>query len=175
MEFFGTHNFRALFLALSTLLFTQGCTTVTQREYKPLVQVLDEQYTLKVSTYPAWFPKKVGPGKLETHDEVYFQWHVINRQRTAEPHALENTIQIHSFSYRLDDGPKTVLLTDYSGWFWMQDNPNYESRDLPSIPYRPNSKIAVELDLTLNGKPYSVQGVMPSRERRTTLPNALIR
>ena len=59
--------------------------------------------------------------------------------------------------------------------FWMQNNPNYESRDLPPIPYQPNSRITVEVELTLNGKRHSVQGVMPSRERRITAPNALIR
>ena len=57
----------------------------------------------------------------------------------------------------------------------MQNNPNYESRDLPPIPYQPNSRITVEVELTLNGKRHSVQGVMPSRERRITAPNALIR
>tara|TARA_Y100000739_G_C20273282_1_gene313186 strand:- start:286 stop:462 length:177 start_codon:yes stop_codon:yes gene_type:complete len=37
------------------------------------------------------------------------------------------------------------------------------------------SRITVEVELTPNGKRHTVQGVMPSRERRTTVPNALIR
>ena len=57
----------------------------------------------------------------------------------------------------------------------MQNNRNYESRDLPPIPYRRNSRITIEVELTPNGKRHSVQGVMPSRERRTTVLNALIR
>ena len=57
----------------------------------------------------------------------------------------------------------------------MQNNRNYESRDLPPIHYRRNSRITIEVELTLNGKRQTVQGVMPSRERRTTGPNALIR
>ena len=59
--------------------------------------------------------------------------------------------------------------------FWIQTNRNYESRDLPPILYRRNSRIMVEVELTLNGKRHTVLGVMPSRERRTTVPNALIR
>jgi len=58
--------------------------------------------------------------------------------------------------------------------FWMQNNRNYESRDLLPIPYRRNSRITIEVELTLNGKRHTVQGVMPLRERRTTTPNALI-
>ena len=46
-----------------------GCTTVTHREYTPLIQELNEKNELKVSTYSAWFPKNVGPGKLETHGD----------------------------------------------------------------------------------------------------------
>ena len=37
--------------------------------------------------------------------------------------------------------------------FWMQNNRNYESRDLPPIPYRRNSRIMIEVELTLNGTP----------------------
>ena len=58
--------------------------------------------------------------------------------------------------------------------FCMQNNRNYESRDLPSIPNRRNSRITVEVGLMLNGKRQTVQGVIPLRERRTTAPNALI-
>ena len=57
----------------------------------------------------------------------------------------------------------------------MQNNRNYESRDLPPIPYRRNSRITIEVELTPNEKRHTVQGVMPSRERRTTVLNALIR
>ena len=167
--------FRACCIALPILFVSQACTTVTHREYTPLIQVLDEKNELKVSTYPAWFPKDVGPGKLETHGEVYFQLYVKDRQRTAGPNPHVETVEFHSFAYRMDDGPKTVLLTDYPRSFWMQNNRNYESRDLPPIPYRRNSRITVEVELTLNGKRHNVQGVMPSRERRTTAPNALIR
>ena len=56
----------------------------------------------------------------------------------------------------------------------MQNNRNYESRDLPPIPYRRNSRITIEVELTPNEKRHTVQGVMPLRERRTTTPNALI-
>jgi len=59
--------------------------------------------------------------------------------------------------------------------FWMQNNRNYESRDLPPIPYRRNSRIMIEVELTLNGKRQTVQSVIPSRDRQTTAPNALIR
>jgi len=54
--------------------------------------------------------------------------------------------------------------------FWMQNNRNYESRDLLPIPYRRNSRITIEVELTLNGKRHTVQGVMPSRERLSPRP-----
>ena len=174
MPLFTARWFRACCIALPILFVSQACTTVTHREYTPLIQELDEKNELKVSTYPAWFPKNVGPGKLETHGEVYFQLYVKDRQRAAGPNPHVEAVEFHSFAYRMDDGPKTVLLTDYSCLFWMQNNRNYETRDLPPIPYRRNSRITVEVDLTLNGKRHTLQGVMPSRERRTTLPNAFI-
>jgi hypothetical protein len=58
--------------------------------------------------------------------------------------------------------------------FWMVNNRNYVSRELPPILYRRNSRITIEVELTLNDKRHAVQGVMPSRERRTTVPSALI-
>ena len=42
----------------------------------------------------------------------------------------------------------------------MQTNRNYESRDLPPILYRRNSRITVEVELTLNGKRQTVQSVI---------------
>jgi len=44
--------------------------------------------------------------------------------------------------------------------FWMQTNRNYESGDLPPILYRRNSRITVEVELTLNGKRQTVQSVI---------------
>ena len=164
-----------LCLTLLILLFTQACTTVTHREYAPLVRILDEQNELEVSTYPAWFPKKTGPGRLETHGAVYFQLNVKDRFRRAGPNLQVQSVEIHSFTYQMDDGPKTALLTNYTRSFWMQDNPNYEPRDLPPIPYQRDSRISVEVDLTLNGKRHQVQGVMKARERRTSVPNVFIR
>ena len=80
MPLFTARWFRACCIALSVLLVSKACTTVTHREYTPLIQELDEKNELKVSTYPAWFPKNVGPGKLETHGEVCFQLYVKDRQ-----------------------------------------------------------------------------------------------
>jgi len=86
---------------------------------------------------------------------------VLNLQWEVEPHSHENTIHIHSFSYRLEDGLKTVLPTDYSRWFWVENNRNYKSRDLPPISYRRNSRITIEVELTLNSMPHRDQRVDP--------------
>ena len=58
---------------------------------------------------------------------------------------------------------------------WMQTNRNYESGDLPPILYRRNSRITVEVELTLNGKTPDRTERDTLRERQTTAPNALIR
>ena len=165
IEYFG-----ALLIGISVMLFSQACTTVTHREYKPLIKVLNDKSELKVSAYPAWFPRKVRPRKLKTHGEVYFQFYAKNRQRAAEPPANVEMIEFHSFAYRMNDGPRVVLLPDYPRSFWMQNNPNYESRDPPPIPYQPNSRITVEVELTLNGKRHSLQGVMPSANAGSPRP-----
>ncbi|MFL2942264.1 MAG: hypothetical protein ACJZ68_01685 [Limisphaerales bacterium] len=47
-----------------------------------------------------------------THGEVYFQLYVKDRQRAAGPNPHVEGVEFHSFAYRMDDGPKTVLLTD---------------------------------------------------------------
>ena len=47
-----------------------------------------------------------------THGEVYFQLNVKDRQRAAGPNPHVEAFEFHSFAYRMDDGPKTVLLTD---------------------------------------------------------------
>lgn len=165
------------FLSLAFLL--QACTTVTQRSYGPFVRKLDGKSILKISTYPAGFPKdKRGgaPGfkQMETHGELYFQVNIRNANGKMGPNSNVESIQIHSFAYQVDGGPTTRLLTDYEHNFWMQGNPRYEKRDLAPVPYNPGSIINVEINFTLNGEKYDFKGEMKASESRSTMPTHIL-
>ncbi|MFT5129459.1 MAG: hypothetical protein ACI8W8_003081 [Rhodothermales bacterium] len=155
-----------------------GCASTRQLGYKPLVCDLDRKSELKISTYPAGF----GSTKVsipfvykrnETHDTVCFQVFVRDKNRKvgANPHV--ESILIKSFSYQLDDQPRRQLLNNYASNFWMQNNTQYEKRKLPPIPYQQGGVVAVEIDLTLNGKDYSFEGEMPAFEKTSSYPLAL--
>ncbi len=164
-------------LLLPLLLTLTGCTIIRQREYKPFVQVLDGQNVLEISTYPAEFPtrlrKRAVIQRYESHDEMYFQINIRDKRRKIGPNPLVQSITIHLFSYQMGDEPPTVMLTDYPGYFWMQNNPRYAQQDLPPIPYWPQGKVSIEIDFTLNGERYKLKGNMPAREHTLVLPTLI--
>ena len=165
-------------IAFLLLLIGSSCTSITQREYSPFIRDLDGRNELKISTYPAVFPKgKSGStlllDKEESHGETYFQVYIRDSSKKMGPNPHVESIEIHSFSYQIDSGPKTELLSGYTHNFWMQGNPRYEKRKLPPIPYRSDSMISIEIDFTLNGKKYTYQGEMKPQEQTTVIPTAV--
>jgi hypothetical protein len=166
-------------LSILLPLLVSSCTSITKREYEPFVRQLDDKSEISVSTYPAGFPRQV-PGnspsleKLETHDELYFQIYVRDRKQNFGPNPHITSINIHSFSYRMGDQPLTELLTNYPEAFWMQNNPRYEKIKHTTIPYVPDSSVFIEIDLTLNGKRYKLNGNMPARESKLFAPTFIL-
>lgn len=168
---------KAPFLLLSWMTFT-SCTSFTSREYGPFVRNLDGKSELNISTYPAFFPQKKSTSnsthkKLESNARVYFQLLIQNLNRKLGPNPHIESVTIHSFSYQLPNEPKIKILTEYDGNFWMQGNPNHESRKLSAIPYRPNSVVNIEINFSLSGKRYSYEGQMKSKESTITLPTII--
>ncbi|MCH1499757.1 MAG: hypothetical protein L7U83_11895 [Akkermansiaceae bacterium] len=159
-------------------MISANCTSFTNREYGPFVRNLDSENELHISTYPAFFPKKKSNSnsinkKLESHSKVYFQLFIRDLNKKIGPNPHIESVTIHSFSYQLPNEPEIEILTEYDGNFWMQGNPNYESRKLSAIPYRPNSGINIEINFSLNGKRYSYEGQMRSKESTSFLPTII--
>lgn len=163
---------------LTAVVFVAGCASTTQLEYESVVRELDGKSELEISTYPAWYgsTKTRVPfvyKKSETHDKVCFQVFVRGKKEKCGPNPHVQSILINSFAYQLDGQPRRQLLSNYSSNFWMQNNTRYEKRELPPIPYIPDGVVAVEIDLTLNGREYSFEGEMPASEKTTVYPLAL--
>lgn len=156
-------------------LIVAGCASTKQKGYQTLIRNLDGKSELEISTYPAFFGSTTRQiplvyQKNESHGKVYFQLFVRDRKKKVGPNKHVNSILIREFSYKLDDLPRETLLTNYRDHFWMQGNPNYEKRNLPAVPYRPDSVVTVEVDLKLNGKNDSIRGEMPSSSKTIVYP-----
>lgn len=159
---------------LMAVLLT-SCASRTEPGYKSFVRDLDGKSELEVSTYPSWFDSAGGGvpyvySQSRGPEKVCFQLFVRDKKRKMGENPHIESILIKSFSYRIDNGPRTVLLKNYPESFWMQNNSRYEKRDLPPIPYRKDAVLIVEVDLNLNGKDYSLKGEMPSTEATTVYP-----
>lgn len=159
-----------LFLLGCTGLF--GCAHLKHREYKPFVRDLDGKSELEISTFPAWYPEK---GKhiprlykeRVTSEKLNFQVFIRDRKSKIGPNPHVKTIAIHSFSYRLDGGPKVELLTDFPSNFWMQENVNYDKESASQVMYDSESVVGIDIDFTLNGNAYTFNGEMPAHEYST--------
>lgn len=164
-------------IVVSFAVFLFGFGSITHREYKEFLRDIDGKSELKISTYPSGFPTEVSntliSRKMPSSDKVYFQVLVRDKKQKSGPNPNVESILFHSFSYALDDGLKTELISDYARNFWMQGNSNYDKLNHPPIPYRPDSVVSIEIDLTLNGKDYSFKGQMPAKERTTYVPRFL--
>ncbi|MDJ0760006.1 MAG: hypothetical protein QNJ19_11440 [Woeseiaceae bacterium] len=166
-------------LVFSILLVAAGCTSINHREYAPFVRELDGVSQLEISTYPADYPNRLSDKNdtfesYESADDIYFQINIRDKSRSIGRNEHVQSINIHSFSYRIGNEPPTLLLSDYDYNFWMQDNPRYEERDLPPIPFVPGGKVSISISFTLNGERYSFEGDMPASEHSRTVPTAIV-
>lgn len=167
-------------LILGAWLVSGGVGQYQQRGYAPFVHALDGRSELKISTYPAWFPREEVDipfvyTRRVSADSVFFQVFVREAGRTAGRNPHIESVTIHSFAYRFGNGPRTELLRDYEDGFWMQgdDRHNTMAPDVPALLYFEETPVTVEINLTLNGQAYAVEGEMPSYERTTWYPRVL--
>ena len=107
--------------------------------------------------------------QMETHNKLNFQVFIMDKDGYGKNPHIES-VMIHSFTYQLNDGNKTEILSNYDYNFWMQGNRKYnkDRSIVPPIPYIPESKIKFWITFTLNGKKYSKQGTLKSFERSST-------
>ena len=166
----------ALFGAIC--VFVTSCASIKQKGYRAFVGKIDQNSELEISTYPAFFSstKHEIPfvcKQRQSHEKVFFQLSVRDRKKKIGPNEHVDSILIKEFSYKLDELPRKTLLSNYREYFWMQDNPNYEKRDLSPIPYRPSGVILVEVDLNLNGKDFLLLGKMPASAKTLVYPLAM--
>ncbi|MEO0573984.1 MAG: hypothetical protein AAF004_00885 [Pseudomonadota bacterium] len=157
-------------LAISGILIISACTSVRHHEYAPFVRDLDGLSEIAISTYPAGFPKRLSKKgdvfkKYVANSKLYFQIHIRDKGSESGPASHVQTIDIHKFSYRIADDPPVTLLSGYQHSFWMQNNPRYEQRDLPAVPYVPGGKVSIEISFTMNGKTFQFEGDMPANEK----------
>lgn len=164
-----------IFAGIALLLTGAGCSSVVHKEYRSHVQQLDRKNELVISTYPAWFPNReveLPPLCVKVVSDDYVALEFLVREPGTgsgrSPHI--ESIQVHKLAYRLDDGPETVVLRDFSGGFWMQETGNHSERTRKGIPYQNGSVLHATVDLTVNGKNYSIQGEMPARRRISRYP-----
>ena len=174
-----TYRLVVLVLVLTALLTVAGCTSINHREYAPFVRELDGISQLEISTYPADYPNRLSDKgdtfeSFESAGEIYFQVNIRDKSKSGGPNEHVRSINIHSFSYRIGDEPPTVLLSEYKYNFWMQDNPRYEQRELPPVPFVPGGKVRVNISFTLNGETYAFEGDMPAAEKSRSYPTVLV-
>ena len=164
---------------LLLLAILSGCTNIRSLEYGAFVRDLDGLSELKITTYPADFANRLTDKgavfqKYESAREVYFQVNIRDKSKSMGPNEHVESVRVHSFSYQVEGQPAVVLLSDYDDNFWMQGNPRYDDRELPPIPYLPDSRIAVRIAFMLNGEEYDFQGEMPANESSSTWPTFIV-
>ena len=144
------------------------------RGYESFTEEIDRKNKLEISMKPASIPRVKQDGtswaeQMETHNKLNFQVFIMDKDGYGKNPHIES-VMIHSFTYQLNDGNKTEILSNYDYNFWMQGNRKYnkERSIVPPIPYIPESKIKFWITFTLNGKKYSKQGTLKSFERSST-------
>jgi len=156
--------------SICILLLTSGCGTMHTRGYETFTEEIDANNQLQVSMNPASNPKKKQGStswmeERETYRKLNFQVFIMDKDGYGKnPHV--ESVTIHSFSYQMNDGNKTEILSDYDYNFWMQGNSRYNKnrKIVPPITYVPKSRIKFWIEFTLNGKKYSKEGILKSFE-----------
>ena len=144
---------------------------MTVMDFRPFNIDLDSNYELAITTYPEGYPTDVGFNRMMSADAIYLQMHLKDKREPWRLISKEKmaSIDVHSFVYQMDDGPKVELLRDSKESFWLQGS---DENSVP-IPYRSNSELIVAIDLTLNGVRHKINGVMPATEQVVYAPTIL--
>jgi hypothetical protein len=172
---FKIHQCARALSSLVLICFLTNCARIQRSEYAEWVVPLDSKSELSVDTFPAWYPDsdRIVPGfrKLTTDRYLALRFHVREKRRKVGGNPNIESIQIHSFSYHLDDSPEKVLVENQSKDLWMQSTGGYLDREKNGIPYRENSTLHVAMDMTLNGTRHRLKGSMPARTWRSLMPH----
>ncbi len=150
----------AVVLVIGSLL--SGCINHSSFEYEPVSLDLDGNNELHITTYPAGYPRTTSSipflnKRTRGPESVFFQVFVRDRQKKFGPNTHIKSIQIHSFSYQVDNEAPLVLIADYGDYFWMQDQPNYNKGERKPVPWVSGKPIAIDISLTVNGKDYALK------------------
>jgi len=161
----------AALLGIGSLL--SGCIHREMLEYEPVALDLDGKSELHISTYPAGFPRKISGipflyKTTRTPESVFFQVFVRDIQKKVGPNAHVESIQIHSFSYRIDNDPPVVLISQYDGHFWMQEQHADNNGERKPVPWVSGKPLTIDIALTLNGKDYAFKTRMQPIMREKT-------
>ena len=143
-------------------LLLTGCIDRQILEYEPVVLDLDGKSELHISTYPAGFPRKISGipflyKTTRTPESVFFQVFVRDIQKKVGPNTNVESILIHSFSYRIDNDAPVVLISQYDGHFWMQEQHADNDDERKPVPWVSGKPLAIDISLTLNGKDYALK------------------
>ncbi len=168
---------RGLVFRMSVLLgigsLLTGCIDREILEYEPVALDLDGKSELHISTYPAGFPRRISGipflyKTTRTPESVFFQVFVRDKQKKVGPNAHVKSIRIHSFSYRTDNDAPVVLISQYDGQLWMQEQNADNNGERKPVPWVSGKPLAIDIVLTLNGKDYAFKTRMQPIMREKT-------
>lgn len=163
------------FLIAAIVTSATGCAKFTKYEYESHVFALDEKNELVISTFPSWFPRfKDSIPFLYRHKEapqsVYFQLYVRATGTSAGRNPNIESILIQNFSYEFPGQAPVVLISGYSGGFWQQGRPGYDSENADPVPCVDGWNVRVKFDLILNGTDFRGEHVLHAREVSRVYP-----
>lgn len=143
----------ALLLGLGT-----GCMKGTVHRYETKTIPLDAQSELKLSTFPAGFPKNRMHipylyRSIETPKSVFFQVFIKDKEKDFGQNEHVEDIVIHSLSYQFPGQAPVQLLENYGENFWQQNHPD-NTLQVPAVPYDEHWYLELHIDMTLNGEDY---------------------
>ena len=166
--------YKNIFL-FTLILCTISCTSHTHKHYSTFIQKLDDKNELKISTFPHWYPKTISKipflyKKTESGEKFYFQVYIKDVMQPAGKNHNINNIMIENFSVSVGAGEKVQLIKDYEGYFWMQNNSNYDNIKASPFAYKPSDPIHFDIKFNMNAKEYSISGEMEPTSSNRVYP-----
>ena len=160
-----------------------GCVRYEVVHYLPLELPLDATHTLRISTYPSWFPRETDHvpflyKTVRTPETVHFQVWVQSDAAASGAKPATDTVRIDDFSYELPGQSPVRLIADFDGHFWMQDQPQYNPNKTTPVPCLPGKPVSVHVSLSVDQTAYVFDRELPCAVRERTgslLVHALLR